>query len=259
MSTQTQFQEVEDFVRNIRGAGASILWVLLLSRRTLTKAELEQATNYSDAPIRKALHWLASREFVMHHGKNIGWSINRQHPLPFWSAILDDPDNMDFLPQNPELIPNPKEDNPQKMDQVEDNPQKMGIIPAYSSIDSNRSDEDEENLPTTTLLDQNPQKMDQANTVEYWLAQAGIIKKTYHWLEIMGMNLDVHYVKAHVLDFLYANTPEGRKKRDKVYESGLLIFRLERGWNQPMMRCETCFENPCKCAVPKQYEGIIKR
>ena len=70
-----------DLVRSFRGAPASIVLVLLLSGRPHTLQELEEATSYSDKPIRRAIRFLACRGVVDKAGAR-GWSLRgefRQH------------------------------------------------------------------------------------------------------------------------------------------------------------------------------------
>jgi hypothetical protein len=70
-----------DLVRSFRGAPASIVLVLLLSGRPHTLQELEEATSYSDKPIRRAIRFLACRGVVDKAGAR-GWSeIFRPPPL----------------------------------------------------------------------------------------------------------------------------------------------------------------------------------
>lgn len=101
------FVEQQDFVRNIKGAAASILWILVLSGRTLTNRELQRATRYSDKPVTDALVWLEEREIVQYHGHYNGWSLAagiKQLPLPFELPLPVD----NFLEAGPEIgiIPN---------------------------------------------------------------------------------------------------------------------------------------------------------
>ena len=77
-------QEVERFVRDIKGPAASILWVLLLSGSSLTKSQLERATGYSDKSVVKGLERLAGYGLVQDNGRAFGWSMAKQLPLPFW-------------------------------------------------------------------------------------------------------------------------------------------------------------------------------
>jgi DNA-binding GntR family transcriptional regulator len=71
------FEEQSALLRRLKGAGASILWILLLSGRRLTAVELERATGYSDKPVRQALRELAGMGLVVHHGKRRGWQVRK--------------------------------------------------------------------------------------------------------------------------------------------------------------------------------------
>lgn len=77
-------QDIARFVRDIKGAAASILWILLLSGNSLTKEQLENATGYSDKPIAKGLQRLTEYGLVQDNGRYHGWSITstKQLPLP---------------------------------------------------------------------------------------------------------------------------------------------------------------------------------
>lgn len=79
------FEEQVDLVRNLKGAAASILWILLLSGRSLTNKELQQATRYSDKSVKDGLDWLEPRGFVQFNGRVNGYSLGmttRQLPIP---------------------------------------------------------------------------------------------------------------------------------------------------------------------------------
>lgn len=75
--------EITQFVRDIRGAAASVLWVLMLTGRSLTGQELEEATGYSDKSVRSGLDRLATYGLIQDNGQLNGHSINGQLPLPF--------------------------------------------------------------------------------------------------------------------------------------------------------------------------------
>ena len=65
-----------DLVRNLRGAPASIVLILLLSGRPHSQQELEEATSYSDKPIKRAIHFLACRGVV--DKTSGGWSLQAE-------------------------------------------------------------------------------------------------------------------------------------------------------------------------------------
>jgi hypothetical protein len=73
-------------VRGWKGAASSVLWVLLLAEMTdstqgKTAVQLEQATGYSDKPVRQALRDLERLGLVKHFGKRRGWRL-RKGPIP---------------------------------------------------------------------------------------------------------------------------------------------------------------------------------
>jgi hypothetical protein len=65
-----------DLVRSFRGAPASIVLILLLSGRPHSLRELEEATSYSDKPVRRAIRFLSCRGVVGKAGG--GWSLQEQ-------------------------------------------------------------------------------------------------------------------------------------------------------------------------------------
>lgn len=97
------FEEQVDLVRNLKGAAASILWILLLSGRSLTNKELQQATKYSDKSVKDGLDWLEPRGFVQFNGRANGYSLGitmRQLPIPAFllTAAPDDVSASSGLP-----------------------------------------------------------------------------------------------------------------------------------------------------------------
>jgi predicted nucleic acid-binding protein len=52
-------------VRALKGAPASVLWVLTLAERGCSQVELRQATGYSDKPIRRAVEKLAGQGLIV--------------------------------------------------------------------------------------------------------------------------------------------------------------------------------------------------
>lgn len=70
------WQERQDLVRNCKGAAASIMFLLLLADgRSLTSAELQQGTAYTDKPVTDALAYLEPRGIVQYNGHYDGWSL----------------------------------------------------------------------------------------------------------------------------------------------------------------------------------------
>lgn len=75
--------EAERFVRDIRGAAASILWILMITGRSLNNEQLCQATGYSDKSVKDGVGRLAGYDLIQDNGRPYGWSVKKQLPLPF--------------------------------------------------------------------------------------------------------------------------------------------------------------------------------
>jgi hypothetical protein len=71
----THWHEQQEFVRNCKGAAASILLIMLFSGRSLTNRDLQQATGYSDKPVTDALGWLEPRGIVHYVSQADGWTL----------------------------------------------------------------------------------------------------------------------------------------------------------------------------------------
>lgn len=80
-----------DLVRSLRGAPASIVLILLLSGRPHTLQELEEATSYSDKPVRRAMRFLACRGVVGKSG-GAGWSLRGEFRRHIVEAFRPPPD-----------------------------------------------------------------------------------------------------------------------------------------------------------------------
>ena len=81
------FEEQVALVRCVKGAGSSILWILLLSDDSLTAVELQEATGYSDKPVSQALARLKALGLVEHHGRAQGWRVSRSNWQEVTSSV----------------------------------------------------------------------------------------------------------------------------------------------------------------------------
>jgi hypothetical protein len=70
----SRYVALEDFVRSIKGAPASVLWILSLTRGYFSLQALQQATGYSRKPVKAALTWLEAREYVAFQPDR-GWCL----------------------------------------------------------------------------------------------------------------------------------------------------------------------------------------
>lgn len=90
MSIAATWEEQVDFVRGMSPAAAKILWILLLSGRSLTGKDLMFVCGMSDKTIQHGLAWLEFKGLVQNNGKFNGWSLTaavRQLPLPFTASL----------------------------------------------------------------------------------------------------------------------------------------------------------------------------
>lgn len=68
------FDQQAELVRSLKGAPASVLWVLVLSGGVRRQAALVAATGYSDKPVRQALTELARQGLAKRQGSQ-GWVV----------------------------------------------------------------------------------------------------------------------------------------------------------------------------------------
>lgn len=102
----TPWQEQQDFVRNVKGAGASVLLIMLMSGRSLTNRELQMATGYSDKPVTDALAWLEPRGIVHYISPSDGWALGSGITrLPFSPLQLESIGNLLKSGSDTRLLP----------------------------------------------------------------------------------------------------------------------------------------------------------
>lgn len=79
--------ETATLVRSIRGAPASILVALLITRRSITNKELQVITGYTDKPIATALCVLETLGFIQDNGRSNGWSFPHSRQLELFGSL----------------------------------------------------------------------------------------------------------------------------------------------------------------------------
>lgn len=77
-------EEMGVLVRFLKGAESSILWALLLGKRPMTAVSLQEATGYSDKPVREALRRMEAVGLVRHYGRAAGWAASGED----WAGIV---------------------------------------------------------------------------------------------------------------------------------------------------------------------------
>ena len=68
-------EEVDNLNRKMKGARLNILIALNNSEKSMTAVELQEATRWSDKPVRRDLDELEAMGLVEHHGRMKGWTI----------------------------------------------------------------------------------------------------------------------------------------------------------------------------------------
>ena len=96
------------------------------------------------------------------------------------------------------------------------------------------------------------------NLIKSWLERGGVGPNSPQMQQLMAKQLDLNYIKAHVLERL-AQVQAGNGR----FGVGLLITRLSAGDAPPAMRCEECLkiEQECRCNgqyIPPELRSIIK-
>lgn len=288
----------QDFVRNTKGAGASVILILLLSGRSLTSRELQMATGYSDKPVTDALAWLEPRGYVQFNGHYEGWALGRGLArLPFSplqlgelmrflanghtesdslisghtksDSLLDGHTESDSLPSGD-----------RKYSEVgggDRNISDLGASSFFLSLNKKGKSEEKEgkkegggdrNISEVGGGSEAGDDSEEAVAICEWLELGGVALHSPKMATLLASVASVEYVQAHVLQFLHEREAwarmaahERRGKREPV--TGTLIYRIEKGWPSPVMRCEGCLEllTGCKCLgrVPAEYADIIRR
>jgi len=82
-----QFENPMTFVRAIKGAPASILWALMITRSMMTALELQQWTGYQGDAITVAVRLLVSLGWVVARTPRGPWALAEGRQLPLMSGI----------------------------------------------------------------------------------------------------------------------------------------------------------------------------
>lgn len=219
------------FIRSLKGAAASILWVLMLSGRTCTSKELELATNYSDKPVSDGLALLETEGIVQYNGKFNGWSLGPgfyQLPLPF-RQLVNGVALLDAGANDGGVIG------------LED----RNISDLLSSSSSSYTDQ---NLKIKQEEEEEGRDSRNYSEVLGMLVAAGVAPRSSALLNLMKLNLDPVYVKAHI---------EHRRtvlEQGNPYPPGWLINKLRCGDPAPAPVRDRLNQQ-----IPDDLRDIIKR
>lgn len=227
------------FVRSIKGAASSILWILLLSGRACTQRELETATGYTDKTLTTGLALLEAERLVQYNGRRHGWSLSTgfyQLPLPLAQlaagmALLDAPvaDVDAALPGIPGSTALPGAVGEDEIDRrISD----LRVLSSSSSSSSSLSKEEEEEGDEDRRI----------SDLRDLLASAGVGRYSPKMQQLLELGLDRAYVEAHVDYAARENEPVG-----------WLINRLICGDPAPVV------SRPKQQRIPPELEHVIKR
>jgi hypothetical protein len=238
-------------VKALSPTAARIFIIILLGQgQAFTGRQLAALLGKTEGTISLAVRELEVSGMAQYNGYSDGWSI----PMHYQLSIEE------FL-KNRKLL-----------DEVFE---KSKTLPPYSSLVSG-NDPGEEEITTNQLSpgvfekSKTPQADEPESTeVAAWLAYGGIIKNSPKMILLAQKIQSPEYVKAHVLEHLHERRAwEKAGKRNREPGTGSLIYRLEKGWDAPPMRCEDCLEREkdCRCngrsfrqRIPDDLKGIVKR
>lgn len=244
------WEEQVDFVRSMSPASAKILWILLLSGRSLTGKDLILTCDMSDKTIQQGLAWLEFKGLVQNNGKFNGWSLTaavRQLPLPF-AALPGEGEGSVALPDG-------------ESRKISDDRKNSGFLALSSSsslLTNNglREEEEEEGGESRKFSDFLPDPA--KDELRHCLVAAGIGKRSKKLDEILDLELDPDFVKGHIA------AREAALANQERYPVSWLITKLLDGDPVPVVNlaaCPDCGSTQlwsAKEQICLRCEGIVK-
>lgn len=240
----TTWEEQVDFVRSMSPAAAKILWILLLSGRSLTGKDLIFTCDMSDKTIQQGLTWLEFKGLVQNNGKFNGWSLTaavRQLPLPFAA-----------LPGEGEAVALPDGESRKFSDHHGESRKFSGFLPSSSSsihtntdLAGNEGEEEERSSGQSRKNSGFPPRTAKAR-IRKCLIDAGIGSRSQKLQEILDLDLELDFVKGHV------TAREAALESGEEYPVNWLITKLLDGDPVPA-------PPKARSRIPKEYKDIIKR
>jgi hypothetical protein len=239
-------------------AAAKILWILLLSGRSLTNKDLILTCDMSDKTIQQGLAWLEFKGLVQNNGKFNGWSLTaavRQLPLPF--TALPGEGNSTALPgggAGSVALPDGESRKISVIQPISDGEcRKFSVIlpSSSSSIQTNTDpagNEGEEEEETRGECRKNsgfPPRTAKAR-MRQCLIDAGIGSRSKKLQEILDLDLELAFVRSHIA------AREALLDKGEPYPVRNLITKLMDGDPVPEP------ERP-RSHIPPGLEDIIKR
>lgn len=242
---------------SLQGAPLSIFVAMLIAQQPLQAKELETYTGLANGAVTSGLTKLTHLRAVINLGRR-GWILSPDWqqltlPLQFLSSGVNH-ENRDLDHENrdlpPLLVSCLVSDDREEDNQLTNQP-------------GRRANHENRDLPLLGEV------VAETNTVAYWLKKAGVVPGSKQMTLLVQKITSPEYAKAHALQYLHERrTWEKAGKRDREPGTGTLIYRLDKGWSSPAMRCEECLrlERECTCEgrylqqqIPDALKDIIKR
>ncbi len=220
-----RWEDQVDFVRGMSAAAAKILWILLISGRSLDGRELEFACNLSDKPIKQGLAWLEFKGLIQNNGKFNGWSLTaaaKQLPLPHLQLENESRNaSHDRKYSDHELTSSSS----------------IQINNTNLAVNTGEEEEKKESRKYSDFLqkpENKPLRQAQDKQLRQCLVAAGIGRRSKKLGELLELDLDLKYVNAHIAarKIMLAN---GEK-----YPPGWLINKLIDGDAVPIVTQKSC-------------------
>jgi hypothetical protein len=243
MTLAGTWEEQVDFVRGMSPAAAKILWILLLSGRSLTNKDLIFTCDMSDKTIQHGLEWLEFKGLVQNNGKFNGWSLTaavRQLPLPF-AALPGEGEAVASLDGECRKI--------------------SGFLSSSSSSLQTLKDlagnEGEEEPRESRKISGFPPRTTRAQ-IRQCLIDAGVGGRSQKLHEILNLDLDLDFVKSHIA------ARKTKLDNGDEYPVNWLITKLLDGDPVPVVRLTACPDcgSPHFWSAKEQIclrcEGIVK-
>ena len=215
----------------MKGPALSIFIALLIAQQPMNANELQIYTGYANQAVTKGIKALEILRAVIHRGAK-GWELLpnwRQLPLPI--LYIGNHENHDWNHENHDSQLPP--------------PHTRDLLTTFTTTTTKQTNQ-EAVVVTREAHHENhdlpPTPVD--NLIKAWLERGGVGPNSPQMQQLMAKQLDVDYVKAHVLERL-AQVQGGNNR----FGAGLLITRLSAGDAPPAMRCEECLkiEHECNC------------
>lgn len=252
MTLAGMWEEQVDFVRGMSPAAAKILWILLLSGRSLTGKDLMFTCDMSDKTIQHGLAWLEFKGLVQNNGKFNGWSLTaavRQLPLPF-AALPGEGEAVALLDGESRKISDDRKISGFVA------PSSSSSLHTIQDLAGNEGEEEEETRESRKISGFPPRTT--KAQIRQCLIDAGVGGRSQKLKEILDLDLELGFVKSHIA------ARKTKLDNGDEYPVNWLITKLLDGDPVPVVKLTVCPD--CKSAhywnskeqLCYRCEGIVK-